>query len=349
VGRPEDAESRSWEAKTFQASMLRAFAFLVPIFVSILTGVAVGAALPPPETRTGTVVWWVTVFVASTSGLIAADRLTRRLLPLATLLRLSMVFPDRAPSRVKLARRVTGSRAIANELEKAGKAGLEGDRQQAAETILALVGALGDYDSRTRGHSERTQLFVTMLADELKLKPEDKGKLMWAALVHDIGKLKVPHEVLNKPGKPDEHEWHVLKSHPHQGALICEPLKQWMGEWWLAIEQHHEKYDGSGYPKGLKADEIPLAARIFSVVDAYDAIVSERCYKPKQSSATALAEILRCSGKQFDPRVTAAFERVLPRIESSADALAQEHRREVESIGLGSLPDRAGLRQQTVA
>ena len=83
------------------------------------------------------------------------------------------------------------------------KAGMATDRQEAAETILALVGALGDYDARTRGHSERTQLFVTMLADELKLSSEDKGKLMWAALVHDIGKLKVPHEVLNKPAKPD--------------------------------------------------------------------------------------------------------------------------------------------------
>ena len=90
-----------------------------------------------------------------------------------------------------------------------------------------------------------------MLADELQLKNEDKGKLMWAALVHDIGKLQGPDEVLNKPATPTEEEWHVLQSHPRQGANICEPLREWLGDWWLAIEQHHEKFDGSGYPHGL--------------------------------------------------------------------------------------------------
>ena len=189
--------SRHWNARPTQAFLIRAVAFALPIAVSIAVGIVVSGLLPHPGSRADIVVWWLALMAVSTLALYAADKVARRLLPLATLMRLSMLFPDHAPSRLKVARRFAGSRAIARELDAAHQHGVTGNRQEAAETILALVGALGEYDSRTRGHSERTQLYVTMLADELGLKPEDRGRLMWAALVHDIGKLKVPHEVLN--------------------------------------------------------------------------------------------------------------------------------------------------------
>ena len=139
-----------------------------------------------------------------------------------------------------------------------------------------------------------------------------------------------------------------MRRHPEFGADFVKRIPFLTGASEI-IQNHHEKYDGSGYPLGLAGESIPLAARIFSVVDAYDAIVSERCYKPKFSSASAMVEIRRCAGRQFDALVVDAFERILPRIEESAEMLEQQHRQEVLEAGLGQLPDRSVLRRQTVA
>ena len=303
MGRSQ-VKDRQWQPHPARAAALRALAFGLPLVVSVIVGIVVGALMPAPDSTASLVLWWGAVLGSSTLAVYAADRVTRKVLPLATLMRLSILFPDRAPSRLKVARKVSGSRAIATELAKAGMAT---DRQEAAETILALVGALGDYDARTRGHSERTQLFVTMLADELKLSSEDKGKLMWAALVHDIGKLKVPHEVLNKPAKPTEEEWELLHSHPHHGAEICEPLREWLGPWWLAIEQHHEKYDGSGYPHALAGREISYGARIVAVADSYEVMTAARPYKRPMTAQAARTELTACAGSHFDPEIVRAF------------------------------------------
>ena len=296
-----------WQSHPVRAALIRAAAVVIPVLASVAAGLAVSAALPAARTFGGVVAQWVVVLTVSTVVALLAERLTRRLLPLATLLKLSMLFPDKAPSRFKVARKVAGTKALAAELERARQAGVHGDRQQAAETILSLVGMLGDYDSRTRGHSERTQLFVTMLADEMKLKAEDRDKLVWAALVHDIGKLRVPTEVLNKPGAPDDDEWRRLREHPAAGATICSPLREWLGPWWHAIEQHHERFDGGGYPHGLAGQEISLAARIVSVADSYEVMTAARPYKRAMSATAARAELARCAGTQFDPVVVRAF------------------------------------------
>ena len=296
-----------WEARPVRAALLRAAAFAVPLGLSVATGIAVGALLPRSSSLFGAIASWTVVLVVSTLVLRGVDRWTRRLLPVATLLKLSMLFPDRAPSRYKIARSVAGTRALAAELERARSSGVSGDRQRAAETILALVGTLGDYDSRTRGHSERTQLFVTMLADEMKLKQEDRDRLLWAALVHDIGKLHVPGSVLNKPDRPDAAEWEVLRRHPVDGATICAPLMEWLGPWGLAIEQHHERYDGTGYPHGLKGEEISLAGRMVAVADSYEVMTAPRSYKKAMTPLSAREELTRCAGTQFDPAVVRAF------------------------------------------
>ncbi len=301
------SDARHWRSRPAWSILIRAVAFAVPLLASVVVGAVVGRLLPPPNTSLELVGWWSAVLASSTVAVIGTDRWARKLLPLATLMRLSMIFPDRAPSRLKVARRFAGSRAIAAELDQAHRSGVTGDRQAAAETILALVGALGEYDSRTRGHSERTQLFVTMLAQELKLRDEDRGRLMWAALVHDIGKLKVPHEVLNKPSAPTDEEWAILHSHPVQGAVICEPLREWLGDWWLAIEQHHERYEGTGYPRGLAGHEISYGARIVSVADSYEVMTAARPYKVPMTAAAARAELTRCAGQQFDPDIVRAF------------------------------------------
>ena len=306
VTRARESSNR-WQPLPVRAGLIRAAAVVIPVLAALAAGAAVSAVLPPAGTFGGVVTQWAAVLTVSTAVALAVERLTRRMLPLATLLKLSLLFPDQAPSRFKVARKVAGTRALAAELERARRAGVHGDRQQAAENILALVGMLGDYDSRTRGHSERTQLFVSMLADEMKLKADDRDKLVWAALVHDIGKLHVPHDVLNKPDAPDDEEWHQLRQHPIAGAMICSPLQEWLGPWWLAIEQHHERYDGGGYPYGLSGQEISLGARIVSVADSYEVMTAARPYKRAMSAYAARAELARCAGAQFDPVVVRAF------------------------------------------
>ncbi|MFL6099434.1 MAG: Ig-like domain-containing protein [Actinomycetales bacterium] len=286
---------------------MRLTAVVVPLACSVLAGILVGSVLPRSHSWVGAVASWLGVLVVSTVVLFGIDRLTRRLLPIATLLKLSMLFPDRAPSRYKIARSMAGTRALAAELERARQHGVTGDRQQAAETVLALVGALGEYDSRTRGHSERTQLFVTMIAEEMGIRPGDRDRLLWAALIHDVGKLNVPSAVLNKPAKLDAAEWEMLRRHPLDGATICGPLNDWLGPWRLAVEQHHERYDGTGYPLGLAAEQIGLGGRIVAVADSYEVMTAARAYKKPMTAPEARAELARCAGTQFDPAVVKAF------------------------------------------
>ena len=161
VARPPVPEER-WNSRPLQAMALRTASFAIPLVASIAAGIAAARLLPEPSGLAETLLWWLVVIAASSLVMTGVDRFTRRLLPLAALLKLSMLFPDRAPSRYKFARRISGSKALEAELAKVRRGQGWADRQQAAETILALVGALGDYDSRTRGHSERTQLFVTL-------------------------------------------------------------------------------------------------------------------------------------------------------------------------------------------
>jgi HD-GYP domain-containing protein (c-di-GMP phosphodiesterase class II) len=118
-----------------------------------------------------------------------------------------------------------------------------------------------------------------MIGEELHLKPEDVDALNWAALVHDVGKLKVRAEILNKDGTPTDEEWVVLRQHAEFGEELVAPLQGWLGEWADAVGQHHERWDGLGYPRNLSGDEISLAARIVAVADVFDVITSARSYK----------------------------------------------------------------------
>jgi response regulator RpfG family c-di-GMP phosphodiesterase len=214
-------------------------------------------------------------------------------------------------------------------------------------TVIGFAAMMEGKDSSTMGHLFRVRDYCTLLAAEVGIPAARMRDVQLGAMLHDIGKYRVPDHILTKPGPLTDEEWKVMRRHPEFGADFVARIPFLSGAAEIILN-HHEKFDGTGYPNGLAGEAIPLAARVFSVVDAYDAIVSERCYKPKFSSATALAEILRCAGKQFDPRVAEAFERVLPRIEASAELLDAQHRREVEAVGLGQLPDRAGLKKQTV-
>jgi putative nucleotidyltransferase with HDIG domain len=251
--------------------------------------------------------WWALLFASSGVTVGAVDRLARRLLPLAILLRLTLLFPDRAPSRFAVARRVMSPRKLEEQVRLARQAGIHDDPTHAAEMVLALVAALSAHDRKTRGHSERVRVLTDLLAEEMHIPEPKRDRLRWAALLHDIGKLEVSARILNKPAEPNRREWKTLKHHPEAGARLTGPLLAWLGEWGPAIEQHHEQFDGTGYPDGLAGKEICRGARILAVTDSFETMTAPRSYKKPLSVARAREDLIRCAGSQFDPRVVRSF------------------------------------------
>lgn len=300
------ASGARWRDRKIVSALIRFGIFVVPIAAAVLTSWAVARLLPEPLTVGARLLWWVTVLVTSTLVMWAVDLYARRLLPLAVLLRISLLFPDKAPPRVRVLRRAGSVNRLAEALEEAKEIGHD-DLALAAERILTLAAALNVHDRRTRGHAERVRVYTDLIAEQMGLSADDKDRLRWAALLHDIGKLEVHPDILNKPGKPTEEEWEVLRSHPGWGAEIVAPLADWLGEWVLAVGEHHEKYDGTGYPRGIAGQQISLAARVVAVADVYDVITSARSYKQAMSAAAAREELARSAGTHFDPGVVRAF------------------------------------------
>jgi len=294
-----------WRRRAVGATLLRAAVLAGPVLASFGAAWALRPALPPAGSLAGRAGHLLVLLTVSTLVLLVVDRLARRALPLVTLLNLSMLFPDRAPSRLRVARAAIRRHPIEEQLAKVREAGA--DPGAVAEEILALVAALSRHDRPTRGHAERVRMFTDLLAEELKVPERDRDLLRWAAILHDIGKLRVPVTLLNKPGKPTEAEWAQLKAHPLHGAEMAAALLPWLGEWGSVIVEHHERYDGTGYPTGLVGAQISLGARIVSVADAYDVMTAARAYKRPVSRAAALAELVRFSGSQFDPTVVRAM------------------------------------------
>jgi response regulator RpfG family c-di-GMP phosphodiesterase len=176
-------------------------------------------------------------------------------------------------------------------------------------TLKALVAALEARDLETHGHSERVVSFSLRLGRELGLSGEQMRSLEFGSLLHDIGKIGVPDAILRKPSRLTEEEWAEMQLHPVHGRQILRGIEFLEGAS-RVVAQHHEKWDGTGYPAGLRGEAIDLNARIFAVADAFDAITSDRVYRAGRSYEAALAELERCAGRQFDPRVVEAFCRV---------------------------------------
>ncbi|MCX7698714.1 MAG: GAF domain-containing protein [Candidatus Goldbacteria bacterium] len=177
-------------------------------------------------------------------------------------------------------------------------------------TVKSLAAAIETKDIYTRGHSERVTKYSELIAKELKLPDEDIHELRLAGLLHDIGKIGIDESILRKPSKLTDTEFNEIKKHPVYAANILEAIPQ-MKEIIPAIKHHHERYDGEGYPDGLKNDDIPYFARILSIADTFDAMSSNRPYREALPIEICLQEIKACSGTQFDPEITNAAIKAL--------------------------------------
>jgi putative nucleotidyltransferase with HDIG domain len=184
-------------------------------------------------------------------------------------------------------------------------------RQTYDGTVSAIAAMLEGKDNTTSEHCLRVRDYCTILARAVGVPEEEIRDVQLGAILHDIGKYKVPDRILMKPGPLTDEEWVEMRRHPDYGAEFVKSIPFLAGAVHI-IQNHHERYDGRGYPRGLEGEAIPLAARIFSVVDAFDAICEKRCYKDEQPPGLALAELRRCAGTQFDPDVVDAFERAFP-------------------------------------
>ncbi|WP_179232930.1 HD-GYP domain-containing protein [Paenibacillus rigui] len=179
--------------------------------------------------------------------------------------------------------------------------------------IRSLVLALDSRDPYTAGHSSRVALYSLWIARQLEMDEEEAGHFYRAALMHDIGKIGVPDRVLLKADSLNHEEFQIMISHTTIGARILskmEPEKRMLQATEIA-KFHHEKMDGTGYPEGLKGEEIPYHARIVAVADAFDAMTTDRPYARGRSYREGVEEIIRCKGTHFDPVVVEAFEKVM--------------------------------------
>ena len=182
--------------------------------------------------------------------------------------------------------------------------------ERSYDMTLEVLGEALDYkDRETEGHSRRVTAFTIAIAKRMGIPNEQIDTIARGAFLHDIGKMAIPDNILNKPGKLTSDEVTVMREHCYLGYKLVQKIPVFK-EAAQIVYSHQERFDGSGYPRGLKGEDIPLGSRIFSVADTLDAITSDRAYRPKQTMKAARAEIQRCSGSQFDPEVVTVFQQM---------------------------------------
>jgi HD-GYP domain-containing protein (c-di-GMP phosphodiesterase class II) len=179
-------------------------------------------------------------------------------------------------------------------------------RHSYESTLQALVTALDFRDNETQGHSTRVVEYAVLVAGQMEIEEPLLTTIRWGSILHDVGKIGIPDDVLLKPGKLNEEEWITMKRHPEMGFRMLQHIA-FLKPSLDIIFCHQERFDGTGYPRGLKGEQIPLGARVFAVVDTFDAMTSDRPYRAALSIDVACEEIDRCSGTQFDPDVARAF------------------------------------------
>ena len=209
------------------------------------------------------------------------------------------------------ARRLCGNDQHQRHLASTGKNANQTSRRESfqdavvskkIEVLQALANAIEAGDSYTRWHSSRVAEYSRLIARRLGRMEKEVQLVYWAATVHDVGKIGIPEHVLNKEGKLTATERQIIQQHPFIGARILAPISSFR-RLVPIVTHHHEHFDGSGYPAGLKGEAIPLPSRIIVAADAFEAMTADRCYRKRLSDADVRAELVRHSGGQFDPQV----------------------------------------------
>lgn len=219
-------------------------------------------------------------------------------------------YADEALYRAKFFRKNIVARyvSILDELQEYEKS--DNDKTNSIAYIKTLVGIINSRDKVTYTHVERVVFYCKIVGEKFDLDEESKSNLIYGAYMHDVGKINVPTEVLIKTEKLTNDEWNTLKQHPIDGVEIIKNIDVLNGVAPLVL-QHHERYDGYGYPNGLKGNDILYLARILTVVDSFDAMTSSRPYNKKMKFSEAFDELRRCSGTQFDPEIVEKFISVI--------------------------------------
>jgi ribonuclease P protein subunit RPR2 len=195
------------------------------------------------------------------------------------------------------------------ETYKQEKARREELRRSYMATVRSLSNAVERRDAYTKKHAERVAAYAMELARELGISLGETAEIEFGFLLHDIGKVAIADAILYKPGSLTEEERAVMKTHPEVGSQIVSGI-EFLGPAAEVVRSHHERWDGNGYPDGLAGEEIPLAARVFSVADVLDALTTKRPYRPASTLAVARKMITEETGRQFDPRVVEAFNAI---------------------------------------
>jgi HD-GYP domain-containing protein (c-di-GMP phosphodiesterase class II) len=303
----ETVSAHRWRGRRWLAVLIKLSAVFVPLLASLVVAAMLAHTLPVASALQWRVLRFVAIAGLSTLSLYGVDRIARRLLPLAALFDLTLVFPDKAPSRYRMALRSGSRMELQKRVDDFEAAAATATPAQMARGVLELVADLSRHDRLTRGHSERVRAYAELIGEEMGLDDTDLDRLRWAALLHDIGKLQIDAMILNKPGSLTPDEFALIREHPMHGKRLSAPLHGWLGESARAVWEHHERWDGGGYPAGLHGTQISVAARIVAVADAFDVMTSIRSYKKPGSAAAARAELARCAGGHFDPAVVRAF------------------------------------------
>jgi hypothetical protein len=305
-GRRAD-EVAQWGARPRAAFVVKALAVLTPVVASVMATIAVTKIVPRPTNVIALVAWWVGLTAMATLVAVLVERVARRLLPLASLLRLSAAFPDEAPSRFAVVLRTHSATQLEATLDHARVTGEQIDDAPAAEYLLELLVRLNTHDRWTRGHADRVSAYAELIAVELGLPEPVREQLRWSALLHDIGKLDLPAGLLNLARRPTAIERRALERHVTEGEALTRSMAGWLGDSLRAVSEHHERWDGDGYPRQLAGEQISLAARIVAVADAFDAMTGAKTYQERVSAVEARSELTRGAGAQFDPNVVRAF------------------------------------------
>jgi len=300
-----DAKAVSPDSRKNYARVVRAILIVVPAVAGFLIAYAILTALRPFATTWEFVAWFLVALVISLITSVFVGDYTLDFLSRTKLYQRANSFDTTVEELFGSSLREGNPKAIKRQ---AMERGLD---PQFIDDVINLLTQLGDHEKLTRGHSERVRAYTSLIGKEMGLRDEELEKLNWTALLHDIGKLDVPPWVLSSPNKPTEAEWETLKRHPESARHRLRRLEQTLGpSIYEGALEHHERWDGTGYPNGYKEGQISLFGRITAVADAFDVITHARSYKQADTIADARHELMSGAGSQFDPDVVAAFIRV---------------------------------------